>query len=52
MSHLSKRSQRGLRSLLGRTVLLAAGGAVFGVGQSVFERVSAERAKPADVRDP
>ena len=46
MSHLSKRSQRGLRSLLGRTVLLAAGGAVFGVGQSVFERVSAERAKP------
>lgn len=46
MSHLSRRSRRDLRSLLGRAVLLAAGGAVFGVGQSVFERLSAERRGP------
>ncbi len=42
MSHLS----RSLRSLLGRAVLLAAGGAVFGIGQSLFERLSAELPKP------
>ena len=46
MSYLTTRTRLGLRSLLGRAILLAAGGAVFGIGQSVFERLSAERTKP------
>lgn len=46
MSHLSQQSRRSLRSLLGRALLLATGGAVFGIGQSVFERLSAELPKP------
>jgi len=46
MSTLNRQYRRGLRSLLGRAILLAAGGAVFGVGQSVFERLSAERTRP------
>ncbi len=46
MNHSSNRSGRNLRSLLGRALLLAAGGAVFGVGQSIFERLSATLPKP------
>lgn len=46
MSQLRKRHQRTLRSLLGRVLLLAMGGAVFGLGRSVFEHLSAAPAAP------
>ncbi len=47
MSHFSKRNRRSLRSLLGRVLLLAAGGAVFGLGRSIFAQLSAETTAPS-----